>query len=142
LVADHATQEPTGKLYINGAGVEWVGVQESDPVRLPFLWLVIRLGFPWRLTSGGHLVEVRILDQDENPVGADPFMRADVQIGRPPGAEPGDEFAVQLAVPLTGYEVRRPPDTKIILHLRVDDREIATLPLKLKKLVQVPGMAP
>jgi hypothetical protein len=140
LIADHAAHEQNGKLYINGGGVEWVGVQQSDPVRLPFLWLVIRLGFPWRLTSGGHLVEVRILDQDEKPVGADPFMRGDVQIGRPPGTEPGDEFAIQLAVTLTGYEINRPPDTRIVFHLLVDDLEIATLSLRLRALVQVPGM--
>jgi hypothetical protein len=140
MLADHAAQEQNGKIYMNGGGIEWIGIP-PDATRLPSLWLVVRLGFPWRLTSGGHSIEVNILDQDEKAIGPNPYMRGDAQIGRPPGAEPGDEFALNMVIPLAGFQATEPLPSKVIIHLRVDEREIGRLPLKLSPLVAVPGVA-
>src|SRR5688500_719498 len=116
MLADHAAQEQSGKIYVNGGGIEWIGV--ADPVgRLSPLWLVIRLGFPFRLTSGGHVITIRILDQDRNTIGVDPVIAANAQIGRPPGADPNDEFGLNIVVPIVGYEVSVRPNTTIYFHL-------------------------
>jgi len=140
MLADHVAQEQSGKLYVNGGAIEFVGVQPNAK-RLPPLWLVIRLGFPWRLTSGSHIIEVRILDQDEKPVGGDPFARAEAQIGKPPGAEPGDEFGLNIALPLGGFEATDSLPSKVIFHLIVNGSELATMPLRLSPLVASLGVA-
>jgi hypothetical protein len=139
MICDHAAQEPSGKVYVNGAGVEWVGV--PDPVdRLPLLFVVMRLSFPYRLTSDTHHVKVRVLDVDRQPVGLDPLLDGQVQLGRAPGSQPGDEFGVNLVFPVANYEIKAQVETNLYFHLSLDDHELAVLPLKLKRLVSVPGL--
>ena len=78
-----------------------------------------------------------MLDPDRKPVGPDPIARAEAEIGRPAGAQPGDEFALNLPLPLTNAPIKSAELKTVVFHLLVDDVELAHLPLKLRRAVQV-----
>lgn len=130
-LADHAVVPPDGKLYMNGGGVDRMGLQQV-PGGLGPLTLAIRVRVPWRMTSDTLPLLVRILDADRNPVGPDPLVQANVEVGRPPGLRPGDEIGVNVVVQLTGYPVQT--EGTFYFHVTVADQVLGVLPLKIIKL--------
>jgi hypothetical protein len=129
VIADHATTAPDGKLYLNGAGIDQVIVQESAR-RLPApLYLAIRIRVPWHMTSESLRLRVRALDADRRPFGPDPLVDGQMEVGRAPGARPGDELAFNVAVQIAGLAV--PQAGPIHFHLELADRVLAVLPLKI-----------
>ncbi len=137
-LADHAATPPDGKLYINGAGVEQMFLQQI-PGALGPLWLAIRVRVPWNMTSEQMSLTIRALDADRNPVGPDPLAQANLEVGRPPGLRPGDEIGLNLAVPVTGFPVQG--EGTIYFHLLVAERTLGVLPLKVRRL-PTPQLAP
>jgi hypothetical protein len=136
-LADHAATPPDGKLYISGGGVDRQTVQEV-PGQLGQLWLAIRIRVPWHMTSETLHLLLRVLDADRNPVGPDPIVEAQFEVGRPPGVRPGDELGVNLAFGVAGFPVRR--EEAIFFHLSVADRELGVLPLKVTRSATPPAM--
>lgn len=130
-LADHAVVPPDGKLYMNGGGVDRMGLQQI-PGGLGPLTLAIRVRVPWRMTSDKLPLLVRILDADRNPVGPDPLIQAEAEVGRPPGLRPGDELGVNLVVQLTGYPVQA--EGTFFFHVTAADQLLGVLPLKIVKL--------
>src|SRR6266542_7041250 len=72
-LADHAAEEPSGKLYISGGGLEWIGLPTTSDSLLSF-YVVIRLAFPMDMVRPRHVVEVRALDRAGQPVGPEPLL--------------------------------------------------------------------
>jgi hypothetical protein len=113
LLAD-AAQAVGGKLYVLGGGWSIIG-----PGAAPMA-LAIKIEVPWSETNVRHSVEVQLLTSDGEPVtvegdsGSEPIsVRADFEVGRPPGLKPGTPIDVPLAMnfapfPLPGgrYEWR------------------------------------
>jgi Family of unknown function (DUF6941) len=129
VVADHAATAPDGKLYLNGAGVDQVLVAESAR-RLPTpLYLAIRIRVPWHMTSETLRLRVRALDADRRPFGPDPLVDGQMEVGRAPGARPGDELAFNVAVQVSGMPV--PEAGPIHFHLELAGHVLAVLPLKI-----------
>ena len=107
LLADSA-QAVGGKLYVLGGGWSIIG---PDPAPMA---LAIKIEVPWSETNVRHSVEVQLLTADGEPVTADgaagpePIsVRADFEVGRPPGLKPGTPIDVPLAMnfapfPLSG----------------------------------------
>ena len=129
-LADHVATPPDGKMYISGGGVDQTFLPEM-PGALGPLSLAIRFRVPWNMTSERIPVEVRALDSDLKPVGPDPLLQADIEVGRPPGTRPGDEIGVQLAVPLTGFPVQQ--EGSIHFHLIIGGKTLGVLPLKVQR---------
>lgn len=139
-LADHVAVPPDGKLYISGGGVDQMFLTEI-PGALGPLSLAIRLRVPWHMTSERIAVRLRALDADRSPAGPDPLMHADIEVGRPPGARPGDEIGIALAVPLTGFPVQQ--EGSILFHLIVNEETLSVLPLKVQRalVAQIGPMA-
>ncbi len=129
-LADHAAVPPDGKLYINGGGVDQMFIPVL-PGALGPLSLAIRVRVPWHLTSEPLTLIIRALDADRKPLGPDPIVSAEVEVGRAPGVRAGDEVAVNLAIPLTGFPVQT--EGTIYFHLQVADKALAMLPLKVRR---------
>jgi hypothetical protein len=134
-LADHATVPPDGKLYIAGGGVDQMFVPQL-PGGLGSLALAIRIRVPWHKTSESLTFLVRALDADRKPIGPDPIVSAAVEVGRAPGQRPGDEFAINLAIPLTGFPVQT--EGTIFFHLSVAGTALAVLPLKVRRFPNTP----
>lgn len=129
VIADHAITAPDGKLYLNGAGIDQVIVTQPEP-RLPTpLYVAVRIRVPWSMTSESLRLRIRALDGDRRPIGLDPLVDGQMEVGRAPGARPGDELTFNLAVQISGLAV--PPAGPIHFHLELADRLLAVLPLKL-----------
>lgn len=131
MVADYATVAPDGKLYISGAGI--LSVRVPNPQEpLPTLYLAIGIGVPYTMTSEPHHLTVRWLDADGKPIlplpHPDPLFSVTGETGRPPGTRPGDEVPLHAAIGLRN--ILAPQSSRTFLHLTVDDKELARLPLR------------
>jgi hypothetical protein len=128
VIADHAVLAPDGKLYLNGAGIDQV-LLPSTPGPLPSpLYIAVRIRVPWHLTSETLRLRIRALDADRMPIGPDPIVDGQMEVGRAPGARAGDEMAVNLVVPIAGLMIPQPGT--IHLHLELGGEVLAILPLK------------
>lgn len=130
-LADHAVGPPDGKLYIAGAGVDQMFVPQV-PGALGPLYLAIRVRIPWGRTGEPLPVRIQALDADRRPVGPDPLLQADLEVGRAPGQRPGDEIGVNLAIGLNGFPVQA--EGTIYFHLSVADQPLGSLPLRVRRL--------
>lgn len=107
LLADWA-EAINGKLYIQGAG--WSRI---SPSRLPGATmavvncaLAIKFDVGWEETNQKHEVTVRLVDDDGNAVVATPGnpvrVKAQLEVGRPPGVTPGAALDAALALQFRG----------------------------------------
>jgi hypothetical protein len=126
-LADHAAVSPDGKLYLNGGSVSAMTVPQL-PGPLGPLWLAILIRVPWHLTSEPLTMRLRVLTADRQSIGPDPAATAQFEVGRPPGARPGDELYVPFAIALGGFQV--PAEGSIYFHLAVGEQLLGVLPLK------------
>src|SRR5205807_9655081 len=104
------------------------------------LSLAIRIRVPWRMTSDTVPLLVRVLDGDRNPMGPDPLVQGEVEVGRPPGLRPGDELGVNLVVPLTGYPVQA--EGTMFFHVTVANQLLGVLPLRVQRLAPGQQLSP
>jgi hypothetical protein len=103
LLADRA-EAANGKIFIHGGGVDrhFVNPKATPPVQLN---ADVALGIltDWAETNTDHVFTVRVEDEDAKPAWA---MEAQFQVGRPPGAKPGQQFrqliAIRGPIPLPG----------------------------------------
>jgi hypothetical protein len=137
VVCDYAAVSPDGKLHIMGANIDQMFLREF-PGPVGQAYLAALLSVPWNETSEQHSLRIRLLDSDRNPVGLDPLLEAQAEIGRPPGARPGDAFGLPVAVPFGGIEINA--EVSAYFHLEVDDRAVASHPFRFR--LALPGMLP
>jgi Family of unknown function (DUF6941) len=131
-LADHAEAvAATGKLYINGAGVGTILMQDA-PGQLPPLYLALRLRIPWHKTTEPFLLRIRALNADRTPVERDPLLEVRPEVGRPAGVRPGDEMAMNAVVGIGGMSIRE--HGTIYFHLEVEGEVIAIQPLKVASM--------
>jgi hypothetical protein len=94
---------------------------------------VVRLSIPWHMLGEPHIVKIRALDLDRNPIGpSDPLITTPFELGKPPGHRPGDESAINICAELTGLSVEQPMTLRF--HLMVDEETIGSLPLKVQQM--------
>lgn len=98
LLAD-AAQAVNGKLFILGGGWSITG---PDPTPSA---IALKIEVPWDQTNRQHRLELRLLDEDGQPVmvptttGDRPVeLSGDFEVGRPPGIKPGTPIDVALAL--------------------------------------------
>lgn len=131
-LADYVAEEPSGRLYVSGAGLEWLGI----PIRPTgkrneyFLscYVLLRLAFPRMTARAEHRVEVQARTSDGVNVGQDSLFRVEMHFDLEDVPEDFAEVSGNLPVQVTNFRIRTTPDTIIFLHLLVDDVLISRLP--------------
>jgi len=86
-------------------------------------FIAVLLAVPWTLTSETHLMRIRLLNSDRQPIGPDPLVEAQAEVGRPPGTRPGQEFGLPFAFALTGIQI--PQAMTGYFHLEVNGNTLA-----------------
>ena len=134
-LADYVADETSGKLYISGAGLEWVGV----PVRpnpdgdgqLLSCHVVLRLAFPRTVARETHIIEVLVRNDDGTPAGPDALFKVEMHfdLARTPPAF--TELSGSSPVQIVNYPLTAEPDGVIFLHLVVDEVLVSRLPVQL-----------
>jgi len=136
-LADYVAEEPSGRLYISGGGLEWVGLP-AYPDRLSSFDVAIRLAFPVdpkNLTATAHesyAIEIRALDVEGQPVGPDPLLETKMRFDLQRLPDHASETSGNLPVRITDYPVTARPTGVIFLHLLVDGILISHLPVQLR----------
>jgi hypothetical protein len=85
-----------GKMFIMGGGVDrhmFARVQPG-PIQLN-ADIAIGILTEWTETNSSHLMTVRIVTEDGNPVWS---IEGQFEVGRPPGAKPAQQFRQLIAI--------------------------------------------
>lgn len=102
LLCDFA-ESVNGKLYVMGGG--WTGVVGAAPINCA---VAVKLDVPWTQTNQRHHLLLQLLHEDgevaTNPAANDDPVRieGEFEVGRPPGARPGDPMTNTMAFQLQG----------------------------------------
>jgi hypothetical protein len=129
VLAEHAAAPPDGKLYVNGAGIERV-MLPAIPGVLPPLYLAVRVRVPWRLALQALDVKLQILDPDRKPIGPG-VLTSRVEVAARPGMRTDDELCFNQVYAFVGWPIAR--EGMIYYHYAIDDRELATLSLRVAR---------
>lgn len=93
ILADRA-EGINGKLYMMGGG--WQEIRVPDFAQPLTFSLAVGVLVPWNATNEEHSLEIRIESQDGTPLP--PPISVKLNVGRPPGALPGQEFRSIIGV--------------------------------------------
>jgi len=95
MLADRA-EAANGKIFIHGGAVDRHFVSEKAPPPIQ-LNADVALGIltDWGETNTDHMFSLRAEDEDGKLAWA---MEAQFQVGRPPGAKPGQQFRQLIAI--------------------------------------------
>jgi hypothetical protein len=99
LLADWA-EAINGKLYIQGGG--WSRVSHEAPVNCA---VAVRFLVGWEETNKQHKITIRLVNADNQTVKVNetPILAETVlEVGRPPGVQPGSDLDAAFALKLTG----------------------------------------
>ena len=136
-LADYVAEEASGRLYISGGGLEWVGLP-AFPDRLSSFDLALRLAFPLNPANpraevhDSYAIEIRALDAEGQPVGPDPLLQTKMRFDRQHLPDYATETSGNLPVRIADYPVTVQPTDVIFLHLKVDGILISRLPVQLR----------
>lgn len=101
LLCDYA-EELGGKLYIMGGG--WA--RNFTPNFPSNMSLAIKLVVPWNEANRPYDINVRLVDENHEPVkneeGQDVGIMGNVEVGRPPGLRPGSNLDAAMALRFEG----------------------------------------
>lgn len=93
-----AAQVAGGKLFILGGGWNVLVKSRSGPANMA---LAILVTVPWTETNQRHSLRATLSDEDgqavTDPGGQAVEVKGDLEVGRPPGVQPGTSFNVPLA---------------------------------------------
>jgi hypothetical protein len=106
VVLADAASAAEGKLYIHGAG--WDTIQSVQfPAIHHAIAVAMRVRIAWHETNQPHSLQVDLVDADEQSLLPAPF-RSDVNVGRPPGLELGDDQVLPLVVNFVNISFAKP----------------------------------
>lgn len=136
-LADYVAEESSGRLYISGGGLEWVGLP-AFPDRLSSFDLALRLAFPLDPNApkasahDSYAIEIRVLDVEGQPVGPDPLLQADMPFDLQRLPDYATEVSGNLPLHISEYPARVQPTDIVFLHLKVDGILVSRLPVQLR----------
>ena len=136
-LADYVAEEASGRLYISGGGLEWLGLPVQSGGRVSFD-IALRLAFPLNPADShaavhdSYAIEIRALDAEGQPVGPDPLLQTKMRFDRQRLPNYATETSGNLPVRITDYPVTVQPTDVIVLHLKVDGILISRLPVQLQ----------
>jgi hypothetical protein len=139
------------KLYAQGAGWDSI-VSAVFPFKQARIGVGILLRIPWTATNQMHMFSIKIVDPDGKkiPLGDAPpginlpdgkihELTGQFNVGRPSLLNVGDSQIVPIAVNLDGLEFTEPSSYSAIIT--VDDVEKRRLPIRIRSMIQMPGLA-
>lgn len=112
ILADGA-EATNGKIFILGGGVDRhlaAGFPAPLNADVAFSFLV-----EWGETNNRHAVSLKILDEDDKPIAT--VLDGEFEVGRPPGAKPGQDLRQLIAVRGPLPPIPKPGAYKIVLEL-------------------------
>jgi hypothetical protein len=130
ILADGA-QEVGGKLFVLGGGWDTL-FSKAYPMTYPQMSLAIKLVFPWGATAEPHELVVELVDDDGVSVLPD-TPRLQVNIGRPPNADPGDDIAMPFTLTLGQLIIPKPARYSFLL--KVDGTIVARTGFRASRLI-------
>lgn len=129
-LADHVAQESSGKLYISGAGLEWIGLPIRENKIMP-CFLALRLAFPRAFAREIHTVVVRVVDRQGQAVGPDPLLQAEMRFELRRVPKDFAEVSGNLPVRIEDYPLSEESTGIIFFQLVIDGTIISQLPVQL-----------
>ena len=134
LLCDYA-EELGGKLYVMGGG--WS--RNFTPNQPTNMALAIKLTIPWNEANRPYDLNVRLVDDNHDPV-QDPgsnevAIMGRVEVGRPPGLRPGSNLDAALALRFDGLVL--PPGT-YVWELLVDRKVLESTTFDVVDLAEQP----
>lgn len=124
LLCDYA-EELNGKLYVMGGG--WS--RNFTPGQPSNMALAIKLTIPWNEANRPYDINVRLVDDNHDPVrneeGKDIEIVGKVEVGRPPGIRPGSNLDSALALTFAGLILL--PGT-YVWELLIDSKVLESTP--------------
>jgi hypothetical protein len=136
-LADYVAEEASGRLYISGGGLEWVGLPVFPNRPLTFD-IALRLAFPvdprnpQGTARNSYSVEIRALNVDGQPIGPDPLVQTKMRFDHKSLPDYATEVSGNLPVRIIEYPVSVQPTDRIYLYLKVDGILISRLPVQLQ----------
>ena len=131
MLADSATVETSGKLYVHGGG--WAELYAASvPVTHPMMSLVLVVEVPWAEVLEDIAVDVDLVDEDNHPLGV--HARGKLNVGVGPGTRRGDSVSVPAALPFSMVQLTSYGRYRFIVKL--NEHEAASVRFNLRK---VPG---
>jgi len=130
-LAEYVAEEQSGRLYISGGGLEWVGLP-AYPDHLSSFDIAIRLAFPLSMIRESYSIKIRVLNEAGLPVGSDPLLQTEMQYDLQKLPAHAVEISGNLPVRISDYPVSVQPTDTVFLHLIVDDMLISRLPVQLR----------
>lgn len=129
MLADSATVEKSGKLYVHGGG--WAELYAATvPVTHPLMSLVLVVEVPWAEVLEDIAVDVDLVDEDNQPLGV--HARGKLNVGVGPGTRKGDSVSVSAALPFSMVQLPRYGRYRFIVQL--NGQEAASVRFNLKPL--------
>lgn len=114
MLADWA-ETINGKLYIQGGGWDRRVVVPGKPMEFA---IVASIVIPWNATNRPH--EFSIAIESEDGTAAAPPLSGSATVGRPPHAQPGQDFRTQVAVKVGGVKLPALGTYRIVMTLNGD----------------------
>jgi hypothetical protein len=133
ILADGA-QEAGGKLYVLGGGWNQVMLPQV-PGPLPNLAIAALLGVPWNDTNTPILFELFLVHEDD-ALDAAPLVSGTLTAGRPPGATPGEEIPIPLAMNLNNLLFEKTGGFAFVL--RCNGEELARAKFRVEVTLGLP----
>ncbi len=99
MLADWA-ETINGKLYIQGGGWDRKVVVPGQPTEFT---IVASIVIPWTATNQPHEFSIAIESEDGAPIV--PPLSGSATVGRPPHAQPGQDFRTQVAAKIGGVKL-------------------------------------
>lgn len=103
LLCDYA-EALNGKLYITGGG--WTQYRGKDAIACS---VAVSLSVPWTQTNQKHSLALELQTEDRetvsDPDGNAVRIEGEFEVGRPPGAVPGDPIVNTLAFRFQGLTI-------------------------------------
>lgn len=117
LLLCDAAQAIEGKLYMLGAGWNVTGPQPS-----PFA-IALLFGVPWEQTDRSHHFDLRLVDEDGQPIvlpgTTEPMVvGGDFEVKRPTGVRPGSVLPMPFAISFAPLPL--PAGRRYVWELTVD----------------------
>lgn len=140
-----AAQSVGGKLYILGGGFSTIN---ASPGGHQSMALAIKIEVPWDQTNRKIKFELRLKDDDGQPVDlrgqrgssnlgpGDAIAGGEFEVGRPPGMKPGTPIDVPLVIPFAAMQLRL---GGYVWELDINGTTMARIPFRLQP---APGFSP
>ena len=132
VVLADAASAAEGKLYIHGAGWDTVRALQFPAIHHAIA-VAMRLRVGWHETNQQHVLQVDLADADEQSLLPDLF-RSEINVGRPPHLEPGEEQVMPIVVNFVNISFAKPGT--YVIKVLLNEQVVSRSPFTVKQVVR------